>query len=105
MKPESDKFEQRDQIIAALLWYGTWFASLLIAIGMVMTAVGADTVWQGFSFDGYDVVTAGVAAFIMLPVARVALMLTIFARERDYVYVGIAALVLAIIAVGVIIKV
>lgn len=105
MKPASDKFEQRDQIIAALLWYGTWFASLLIAIGMVMTAASIDIVRQAFSFNGYDVVTAGVAAFIMLPVARVALMLTIFVRERDYVYVGIAAFVLAVIAIGVFIEV
>ncbi|MDM4501851.1 DUF1634 domain-containing protein [Klebsiella oxytoca] len=42
--------------------------------------------------------------FILLPVARVALMLTIFLRERDYAYVVIAALVLAIIAAGVTIE-
>jgi hypothetical protein len=35
----------------------------------------------------------------------VALMLTIFVRERDYVYVGIAAFVLAVIAIGVFIEV
>lgn len=47
---------------------------------------------------------AGVAVFIFLPVARVALMLAIFLRERDYVYTVTAALVLAIIAAGVLVE-
>jgi uncharacterized membrane protein len=50
-------------------------------------------------------VKAGVAVFILLPVARVALMLTLFLRERDYAYTVIAALVLAIIAAGVIVEI
>ena len=50
---------------------------------------------------GYRLVQAGVALFILLPVARVALMLALFLRERDYAYTAISALVLLIIAAGV----
>ncbi|MDR3100401.1 MAG: DUF1634 domain-containing protein [Paraburkholderia sp.] len=104
MKAEAGHFERRDQIIAGLLWYGTWFASALIAAGVFLTAVGPLRALPAFPLTGYDVMKAGVAVFILLPVARVALMLTIFLRERDYVYTVIAALVLAIIAAGVIVE-
>ena len=50
--------------------------------------------------DGYGLVNAGVAMFILLPIARVMVMLIIFLRERDHVYALIATLVLAIIATG-----
>jgi uncharacterized membrane protein len=43
-------------------------------------------------------VKVGVALFIVLPAARVALMLLIFLRERDYAFSLISALVLTIIA-------
>jgi uncharacterized membrane protein len=90
MSTEKENFDRRDQIIAALLWYGTWCASALIAMGMI--------------FGCNSCVKAGVALFIFLPVARVALMLTIFLRERDYVYTLIAALVLSIIVIGIVIQ-
>jgi uncharacterized membrane protein len=57
-----------------------------------------------FDLSGYDVVKAGIALFIFLPIARVALMFTIFLRERDYVYVMISALVLLIITDGIFIE-
>ena len=87
MKPATDNYERREQMIATPLWYGTWLASAVIAAGMVL--------------GHYDVAKAGVALFICLPIARVALMLAIFLRERDYAYVAISALVLAIIGAGV----
>jgi uncharacterized membrane protein len=95
---------RREQIVAGLLWYGTWIASAIIATGMI---VGWLQKFAGsflFDLSGYDVVKAGVALFILLPVARVALMLMIFLRERDYVYVMISALVLLIIAAGIFIE-
>lgn len=88
MKPATDNYEHREQMIAALLWYGTWLASAVIGVGMILSA--------------YDIVKTGVALFICLPVARVALMLIIFLRERDYAYVAISVLVLAIIGAGVV---
>lgn len=97
MTPAADRQARRDRIIAGLLWYGTWIASALIAAGMAL-----DLVAQDAGLRGHELVRAGVALFILLPVARVALMLAIFLRERDYAYTGISALVLLIIAAGVV---
>ncbi len=105
MKPTENHFERRDQIIAALLWYGTWFASALIAAGILLTAFKPFSFSMVIPLRGDTLVKAGIAVFILLPVARVALMLTIFLRERDYLYAVIAAIVLAIIAAGVMIEV
>lgn len=104
MKPQADFVVRRDQVIAGLLWYGTWFACFLIAAGVFLTAMGPLPALRALPLNGYDAMKAGVAVFIFLPVARVALMLAIFLRERDYVYTLIAAVVLAIIAAGVIVE-
>ena len=91
----SDRRSDREQVIAALLGYGVWLASTLIAAGMAAEWMhrSAGPVLAG----GADLVRAGVVLFILLPVARVALMLALFVRERDYAYVAISALVLIII--------
>jgi hypothetical protein len=104
MKTTADNLERGDQIIAGLLWYGTWFASALVAAGIFLTAVEPLQTFLALPLTGYDTVKAGVAVFILLPVARVALMLTIFLLERDYAHTIIAALVLAIISAGIIIE-
>ena len=103
MKPVTDDYERHEQIIAALLWYGTWLASAVIAAGMALSALQQLEGLPGFSLSGHDLVKAGVALFILLPVARVTLMLAIFLRERDYAYMVISALVLAIICAGILI--
>ncbi|WP_088142500.1 DUF1634 domain-containing protein [Achromobacter xylosoxidans] len=98
MTQAADKQAWRDRVIAGLLWYGTWLASALIAAGMAF-----DFLPQALAgLRGLELVKAGVALFILLPVARVALMLAIFLRERDYAYTAISALVLLIIAAGVV---
>ncbi|WP_244173395.1 DUF1634 domain-containing protein [Caballeronia temeraria] len=74
-----------DRLLASFLQCGTWAACALIGAGL---------------FVGTKVLTAGVALFILLPVLRVVLMLAVFARRRDYLYVTIAATVLAVIAAG-----
>ncbi|MGS1009518.1 DUF1634 domain-containing protein [Achromobacter anxifer] len=98
MTQAADRQARRDRVIAGLLWYGTWLASALIAAGMAL-----DFLPQALAgLRGQELVKAGVALFILLPVARVALMLAIFLRERDYAYTAISALVLLIIAAGVV---
>jgi uncharacterized membrane protein len=47
-----------------------------------------------------SIVTAGIALFILLPVMRLILMLGVFLHQRDYRFGAIAALVLAIVAAG-----
>ena len=56
---------------------------------------GGDTEWL-------RVVRFGLLILIATPVARVVLSIFAFALERDWVYVGIAALVLAILLYGLI---
>lgn len=83
----------QEQAIANLLRYGTWLASALIAAGLLLALA--------YPADGHGAMKIGIAVFILLPVIRVALMLALFLRERDYTYAAIAALVLSIIAAGV----
>lgn len=75
--------------IAALLGAGTWLASLVIAGGLAIPAATA-------------LVKAGVALFIALPIARVALMLVAFLRHRDYRIGIVSVLVLLIILLGIV---
>ncbi|RXN91447.1 DUF1634 domain-containing protein [Achromobacter aloeverae] len=92
----------REWIIARLLWYGTGVACVLIAAGLLVAAAPA-SIALAFPVTGHALMKAGVAVFILLPMARVALMLALFLRERDYTYAMIAALVLGIIAAGIVV--
>ena len=86
--PPEDALERR---LAWALSAGTWLGSAVVAVGL------AASFWSPV---GADVELAGVALFILLPVARVALMLFGFARRREHLFAVLAALVLAIIAAG-----
>ena len=82
--------------IAALLLYGTWLSSLVIAAGLVFA----------YTHSGdMRIATVGIALLILLPVARLFLMLFAFLRERDYRLAVAAALVLLIILTGVMVGV
>ncbi|HMJ62328.1 MAG TPA: DUF1634 domain-containing protein [Bryobacteraceae bacterium] len=73
-------------VLASLLHYGSWLASIVIGLGLAFSSMRAATI--------------GIALFILLPTLRVLLMLLVFLRERDYRFTAIAALVLAIILLG-----
>lgn len=85
--------QRHEGLIALLLGWGTWLASAVIGTGLVMAYLGG---------GGFIIINAGIALFILLPVARVILMLALFAREKDYLYSAIAVVVLSIIIVGVV---
>jgi uncharacterized membrane protein len=74
-------------LLAGVLHYGTWLACAVIALGLAVSSNG-------------HIVAAGIALLILLPVLRVALMLAVFLRQRDYRFSAIAALVLMIIFLG-----
>jgi uncharacterized membrane protein len=78
-----------DRRVALVLGAGTWIASALIGAGLLLPA-------------GTELVNAGVALFIALPIVRVALMLAEFLRRRDYRIALIAASVLAVIVAGIV---
>ena len=82
-----------ERLLAGLLRYGTWVASLVIGIGLALSFTESPPL-------GMRIVTIGIGLLILLPSSRVLLMLIVFVRERDYRFGLIAALVLAIIALG-----
>ena len=86
--------------LARLLGAGTALASLIVAIGMLLgwSAALAPVPMA----TGAGVVSVGIALFLMLPVLRLAVMLWIFLRERDYRFAAITSLVLAVIAASVV---
>ncbi|MBB1592863.1 DUF1634 domain-containing protein [Achromobacter sp. UMC46] len=101
MKQPINAIEKNDRLIAGLLWYGTWIASAMIAVGMTMMAFCQFGYAVPILKGGFWLVKAGVVVFILLPVARVALLSCMFLRERDYVFAGLSSFVLAVIGVGV----
>jgi uncharacterized membrane protein len=90
-----------ERLLAAVLQYGTWLATAVIAIGMAMAPVDRRVgVPHPAALTPMRIATAGVALLILLPVLRVTLMLIVFVRQRDYRLGGVAALVLVFIVLG-----
>jgi uncharacterized membrane protein len=91
-----------ESLLAKFLRYGTWIASSVIAIGCGLLVIEDRSGTRG-STEAVALrwVTAGIAFLILLPVARVAIMLWFFLRDRDYRLALAAALVLTTIAAGV----
>ena len=80
--------------MAGLLRYGTWLASGVTGLGLAMSLVGV---------EGTDVVAAGVALFIALPILRVLVMLGAFILNQDYWLAIVATVVLMTILAGLVI--
>jgi uncharacterized membrane protein len=102
MNSVSPDLSRLESLLARFLHYGTWLASSVIAIGCALLVAGARTGLPGMAETlPLRCVTAGIALLILLPVARVAIMLWFFLRDRDYRLAIAAALVLSTIAAGV----
>jgi uncharacterized membrane protein len=63
-------------------------ASLRSLAGIVHGAMGGRAEW---------IIAAGLLLLIATPIARVAVLLTVFIRERDRLYVAVSAVVLAVL--------
>ena len=85
-----------ESLLAAVLDIGTWLASVLIGAGLVLSLFNERTPFP----TGAQVVNTGIGLFVLLPILRVILMLTIFVKERAYQFVGAAAVVLLTILAG-----
>ena len=87
--------------LSIVLRYGTWLACALIAAGLGCALRDEHAGASGTAVtSATQLVTVGIAVLLVLPVLRVVLMAIAFARERDYLFVGIATLVLAVIGLG-----
>ena len=67
-----------ESLLAAVLNIGTWLASVLIGVGLVLSLFNERTPFP----TAVQVVYAGIGLFVLLPMLRVILMLTIFVKER-----------------------
>lgn len=76
-----------------LLKYGTIFCSVVIIIGVVLDALG-------MALGPFDPVMVGIVGFIALPVIRVLSMLAHYASSKDKPMTQVTALVLTLIATG-----
>ena len=94
MSEETTKAPQPELLLAGLLRYGTWLASAVTGLGLATSLVGV---------EGTQVVAAGVALFIALPVLRVLVMLGAFILDQDYRLVIVATVVLMTILAGLVI--
>ena len=112
---------QVDQVIGRLLQVGVAMATVVVIIGSVLliarhghetvdhrvfrgaaatlTSVGA-IVHAAFAGDPLAITQLGLVLLIATPIARVALTLIAFVAQRDWLYTGLTAVVLAILAWG-----
>ncbi|HTH96553.1 MAG TPA: DUF1634 domain-containing protein [Stellaceae bacterium] len=82
--------------IAHLLRSGTYVGCLAIGLGLILSWFdGGHTARLG-----QDIVAAGIALFILLPVLRVTLMLAAFLKQRDAYFAMAAGIVLAVIIIS-----
>jgi uncharacterized membrane protein len=88
-------------LLAGLLCYGSWLASVAIGLGFGLALIDSYFSTGNLATLPYmRIATGGILLFILLPVLRVLLMLLVFIRERDYRFAITAAVVLTIIFLG-----
>lgn len=113
--------EQVELVVGNLLRIGVILAAVVAAIGGFIYLVGygsalaqyhvflgeppelrsvRSVVRGAFQLRGKSVVQLGLLILIATPIARVALSLFAFARQRDRMYVAITAVVLALLIYG-----
>ena len=80
--------------LGQLLGGGTWLACAVMAVGLCARLLHFET-------TGDHITTVGVGLIIALPVLRLATMLEYFFRRGERKLAAICALVLLIVAVGV----
>jgi len=91
-----------EELLAALLRYGSWSASAAIGLGYALALIGAHPPTQNLAaLANMRIVSVGIVLFILLPILRVLLMLLVFVCKRDFRFAFIAGTVLAIILLGI----
>jgi len=92
-----------ETLLARLLSYGCWAASVIIAFGLLLSGIHSQSKGDFFSdTSGQTIENGGVALVIILPVLRVMVMLFVFLRKKEYLLSAIPALVLSTIIVSLI---
>jgi hypothetical protein len=88
-------------LLAGTLYYGTLMASAVVCLGLGLAMIGARLGAPRLAIlRDMRIARVGIALFILLPVARVIVMLIAYLRQRDYRLSAIALLVLTVILLG-----
>jgi uncharacterized membrane protein len=90
-----------EELLAALLRYGSWSACAAIGLGFTLALIGSHLPARNPATMPHRIATMGIALIILLPILRVLLMFLVFIRERDFRFASISGLVLAIILAGI----
>jgi uncharacterized membrane protein len=91
-----------EELVAALLRYGSWTASAAVGLGYSLALLGSHSPIRNLVvLPNMRIVSAGIVLFILLPILRVLLMFLVFIRERDFRLAFISGMVLAIILLGI----
>jgi uncharacterized membrane protein len=100
-----NKSGRLEALLAALLSYGSWSAAATIGLGVVLALIDAHSTTRALSIPSdMRIATLGIELFILLPVLRVLLMFLAFIYERDFRFAFIAGVVLAIILLGIVLR-
>lgn len=96
---DRDRLERLEDVLAGLLKWGALLACGWIAAGMAAGLLGGG--WPGPPGGFAErCATVGIVLLIALPALRVAVSLAIFLVDRDYVFVVVSGVVLAVMAIG-----
>jgi hypothetical protein len=91
-----------EELLAALLRYGSWSASAAIGLGYALALIGFHSRARNPAVvPNIQIASVGIVLFILLPILRVLLMFIVFTRERDFRFAFISGMVLAIILLGI----
>jgi len=101
MNRNAQRVAPLEWLLAGTLYYGTLLASAVVCVGLGLAMIGARFGAPRLAIlRDMRIATMGIALFILLPVARVIVMLVAYIRQRDYRLSAIALLVLAVILAG-----
>lgn len=81
--------------LSHLLRLGSAAAAVLIGAGLLLLTLGS-------AGTGATLVTTGLIALVLTPVARVLVAMLVFLQERDYTFALICLIVLTAMALGVV---
>jgi uncharacterized membrane protein len=91
-----------EEMLAALLRFGSWSASAAIGLGYALALISSHSpTWNLAVLPNIQIVSVGIVLFILLPILRVLLMFLVFIRERGFRFAFISGVVLAIILLGI----
>ena len=100
----------RDEIFVSFtLRIGVAFAAVCSLVGacIYFTGTRAAPAYTTFTpvhlapaLTGIGCLSLGVAVLIATPIVRVAILIFVFARERDWLYTAVSALVLGVLILG-----